>query len=390
MSGVCAHSCHQVLTSTLEVWKRDLVDYFIWMVKKDVVTLEDKGSPEALCRAAELKDRLEKLQKKPYHNWYGDELQRFCKFRLLKSQRETSLSPFLEHARAVRTWQSFDYNLWRACQLTPDLPRVVAEELFLEQVKAGKLVLGWSDAVPWWGLLNSARTLHLGPEVQRPEAPGQLRGPDADEARKYRVTLELRQVLKNYCSDTRDPVGIMGKSLLIVGGKHCRLSNISSAGTWKKTEVFWVAGEKVTHHAGASVGNTMQDWRAIRDSPKTAHLLEKLEVMQQPSAVTDSVIFCWIAEAQAEAYGCSLWTRDVCGGAGGGEQCAAAMFAAGQLGNYIAAKMTAVLQPTDTDFAFLLKRYAEESKLQQRAELVAALAQLELEQSAVPLHYSFI
>ena len=66
VSGVCAHSCHQVLTSTLEVWKRDLVDYSVWLLKKDVVTLEAKGSPEAQCRAAELKDRLGKLEKHSY------------------------------------------------------------------------------------------------------------------------------------------------------------------------------------------------------------------------------------------------------------------------------------------------------------------------------------
>ena len=91
------------------------------------MTLEAKGSPEALCRAAELKDRLGKLQTPSYSKWYGDELQRFCRFRLLKSQRETSLSPFLEHARALRTWQSFDYNLWRACLENPEQPRVAAK-----------------------------------------------------------------------------------------------------------------------------------------------------------------------------------------------------------------------------------------------------------------------
>ena len=36
------------------------MDYFCWLLKKDVVTLEEKGSPEALARAAELKGRLEK------------------------------------------------------------------------------------------------------------------------------------------------------------------------------------------------------------------------------------------------------------------------------------------------------------------------------------------
>ena len=94
----------------LEVWKRDLVDFFIWLLKKDRATLEAQGSPESLCRAAELKGRLAKLLKKDYIHWYGDELQRFCQFRLLEAQRETSLGPFLEHARALRTWQAFDYN----------------------------------------------------------------------------------------------------------------------------------------------------------------------------------------------------------------------------------------------------------------------------------------
>ena len=131
----------------------------------------------------------------------------------------------------------------------------------------------------------------------------------------------------------------------------------------------------------------MLEYRRLKFNPRTAHLFERLEVMQQPAAVTDSVIFNWIAEEQAAAFGATLWTRDVCGGAGGGDHCLSSMFAAGQLANYIAAKMAAVLQPTDTDFAFLLKRFAEESKLQQRQELMAALAQLDLEPSEVPQHY---
>ena len=206
--------------SFLEVWKRDLVDYFSWLLKQDVATLEAQGSPESQCRSAELKARLEKLQKKPYHCWYGDELQRFCRFRNLKSQRETSLNPFLEHARCLRTWQSFDYNLWRACLKNPEQPRVAAEELFLEQVEAGNLVLGWSDAVPWWGLLNSSTTLKKAPEAGTKQSRRQSRGANADEARKFRITLELRQLLMNYCSadPAAAPVGVMGKSLLIVGG----------------------------------------------------------------------------------------------------------------------------------------------------------------------------
>ena len=119
----------------------------------------------------------------------------------------------------MRTWQHFDYNLWRACLETPDgSSRVAVEGKFLEQVRSGDLVLGWSDQVPWWGLLNSSTTLKKAPEPGQKKR--QSRGPDADTARKFRVTLELRQVLKNYCSTdpASAPAGLMGKSLLIVWG----------------------------------------------------------------------------------------------------------------------------------------------------------------------------
>ena len=166
---------------------------------------------------------MEKLKKKDYCRWYGSELQRYCGFRLLKSQRETALSPFLEHARAVRTWQSFDYNLWRACLQKPSLPRAAAEALFLQQVLAGELVLGWSGAVPWWGLLQCGKTLKQGPETPQ-EKRLQSRGPDNDEARKFRITLELRQVLKDYCS--KDPtaaflVFLQESRLQYCGGTGC-------------------------------------------------------------------------------------------------------------------------------------------------------------------------
>ena len=111
----------------------------------------------------------------------------------------------------------------------------------------------------------------------------------------------------------------MGKSLLIVGGTvHCRLSNIDKDGNWRETEKYWVNGKPVVHLQGKTAKGAMAEWRKLRDNPKTAHLFEKVDVMQQPAAVTDSVIFGWITEDLAKTYGASMWTRDVCGGAGGG------------------------------------------------------------------------
>ena len=52
-----------------------------------------------------------------------------------------------------------------------------------------------------------------------------------------------------------------------------------------------------------------------------------------------------------------------------------AMRLAGQVPAWIAGKMTAVLQITDTDFAFLMKCYAEEVKKEARVQLEAVAAQ---------------
>ena len=66
-------------------------------------------------------------------------------------------------------------------------------------------------------------------------------------------------MLKNYCSADPDskPEGIMGKSLLIVGGAHCRLSNISEDGKWLQSESFWMGSKHVQHEQGKLVGNML-------------------------------------------------------------------------------------------------------------------------------------
>ena len=132
----------------LEVWKSDLVDYFVWLLKKDIADLKEKGSAESDSRARELEHRVEKLKSKAYWKWYANELQKYCQFRNLKTQRETSLPEELEHARCLRTWQSFDHCIWRACQEKPAQPRVAKEQDFLEQVKRGAWCLAGATRSP--------------------------------------------------------------------------------------------------------------------------------------------------------------------------------------------------------------------------------------------------
>ena len=74
------------------------------------------------------------------------------------------------------------------------------------------------------------------------------------------------------------PVGLMGKSLLAIGGAHCRLSNISADGKWLKDEVFWVGGERKVHLKGNSVGNLMLEWRKLKFDSKL-----KMTAVLQPT-----------------------------------------------------------------------------------------------------------
>ena len=101
----------------------------------------------------------------------------------------------------------------------------------------------------------------------------QNRGADDDDARKFRITVELRQILKNYAAiDGGAPVGELGRSCVVVGGTvHARLDNISvqpvempaSKGktkwvhVWVEDEEFKVAGKTTTRKSGEDVGGVM-------------------------------------------------------------------------------------------------------------------------------------
>ena len=196
---------------------------------------------------------------------------------------------------------------------------------------------------------------------------------------KFRITVELRQVIHNWFKDDADPLGIQGETLVIVAGTHCRLNNISAEGKWIKNEKFCVGKQMKFHKAGNSVGNTMQAWRDLR--AKRPDLFEGISVMQQPAAVVDSVITCWTIGEMAAKYPCVLWQRDLSGGGGFSLQAKQAMRAAGQVPVWIAGKMTPCLQITDTDFAFRLKSFANQVKQDVKLQLAAAATQAGLEQT---------
>ena len=100
--------------------------------------------------------------------------------------------------------------------------------------------------------------------------------------------------------------------------------------------------------AGAPAGNLILQWRKLRSA--RPELFRDVVIMQQPAAVTDAVITCWSIEDLSRRYPCSLWQKDLSGGGGAGQQCRKAMQLGQQIGAWVAGKMTACLQLTDTDF----------------------------------------
>lgn len=155
-------------------------------------------------------------------------------------------------------------------------------------------------------------------------------------------------------NETVEPVGEVYKGLLVAHGVHARMSNISEDGKWMKSESFVYKNKLVERKAGASVGNIMSPWRKLRQTHP--ELFKTVSVMAQPASNVDSVIMSWAVEEQSEDFPCSLFQRD-CFAAAFSEPASHALFLGQQLQCTVAAKMTASLQLTDTDFSKKYKSY---------------------------------
>ena len=326
-----------------------------------------------------LKARLAHMQRPKYAN-YVNEIRRFCQLRYLKPQRQLKLTPEMEAERCMKTWQMFDHCMHSMCFAD----RATLQGMVLDpealQRDIQRCVIGFSDQVPWWGMVQQEKQLYMAAEVGKNAGQmKQLRGHDDEVASKFRVTLELRQLVHHWFSADHDPVDMLGKSLLIVAGVRCRLSNIDGEGRWVQDETFKVAGEVVHRQKGHSARGTMASWVKLRS--ERPELFQRVDVMQQPAAVMDAVLFKWVLESQAMQFPCSLWMRDLSGGGGFAVQSERSMKVAQQVPSWIMGKMTSVLQVTDTDIARPLKLCACDAKAELRQELKAAAVQTGVEES---------
>ena len=82
-----------------------------------------------------------------------------CKLRSLKPQRQTELTYAAEQARCNITGQQLDCRTWAvAFGDEKTLKRhVVDANVFMNHRE--DCVLGFSDQVPWWGMINAGKQL---------------------------------------------------------------------------------------------------------------------------------------------------------------------------------------------------------------------------------------
>ena len=135
------------------------------------------------------------------------------------------------------------------------------------------------------------------------------------------------------------------------------MSNSDAQGHFIEDEIFGVKGVQKVRKKGTSAGKLMASWRQLRDGDdeEAKAWLSTVEVMQQPAAFCDSVIVCWIAEMRRKKEANSMIVvRDMFAG-GLSASCVRMSAVCDQLRTYIAGKMTAVMQLTDTGCAFGLK-----------------------------------
>ena len=126
-------------------------------------------------------------------------------------------------------------------------------------------------------MVQQVKQLYLKTELGRNAGQcKQLRGHDDDAASKYRVTLELRQLVLNWFADDKEPVGVIGESLLIVAGVRCRLDNIDDEGRWVEDERFCVGGEETVRQKGHSARGAMSGWVKLRR--ERPDLFQRVEV----------------------------------------------------------------------------------------------------------------
>ena len=292
-----------------------------------------------------------------------------------------------------------------------ELRKYVSDPKFVKDNREN-LVLIFSDQVPWWVKVKSQRQLYTAAESttqarkdaqekfanahksnqetqkaegltfeEANEAPGdegmtQKRGAAHQTNDKYRITLVLTQVVWNYFSPSKDPVGQFGLSTLILIGQYAQLSNIDDEHCFIEDKLFVVAGNEICHQKGTKT-LLMYKWVDMRkearernDEKTLLYFSQFMDIMQQPAGFEDAIISKWIIEGQGKLYPLSIHQRDMFLGCMT-RSSKLAMWLCQQAATWIAGKMTPACQITDTDVVFPVKGNAKNAEDDLRREFKA-------------------
>ena len=336
------------------------------------------------------------MTKTSVHDNRHSQLMRACDARLRRPQRLSRLSIAEEKVRWQNTLIGFDRVLWEAMQEEEVDQKVVDPEDFVRNNE--ELVVCHCDQIPMWLRMGSSRQLYKAGELRKEgrkrqelveageiqkkgdETGGQVQECHAEDgmtqmrqdadgaADRFRVTLEVSQMVHHQLKLSEEPLVRHGRPVLVLPGCHARLSNISEDGTWIEDEVFKAKGKHVVRKQGQPVGNIMKSWRSMMSSgdPEVLAWLSEVEVMQQPAGYCDGIIVAWIQQMRYhEGYTRLITVRDLFAGALS-DTAGRSSVLCSSLRAWIAGKMAAVMQITDTSVAFSLKRHVEAVKAEVR------------------------
>ncbi len=190
---------------------------------------------------------------------------------------------------------------------------------------------------------------------------------------KLRVTLLDRSVVHHYFDKSKEPRGEKIKNILVVGGVHCRLDNITKEKPyrWLRKENLVIDGEEVHREVNQPTKGAMYEWCELRrEEPE---LFAYITVMQSPAAYRDEITVSYGQEDLHRSYKNVLQQHDLLGSqfSSGARTKALALH---QLKAIIAAEMTAILQLTDIMSAKKSKEVAKRvvmqvKRLQKRAAI---------------------
>ena len=331
-------------------------------------------------------------------------MQRLFRCRLLRPQRLIHIGVQEERQRVIDSWHAWDRVLSLAAfGSEEELAEVVLNPKDFIENRA-QTVLSHSDQMPFWVKLVPGKQLYAAEEVMRkpldakerqigggsqkastqfnsdldPDGMHQLRGESHGNQDKFRITVDLEQVILGWFDQEKTPQADFGLTSVIFTGAHFREDNVDENRCWIEDERYFRDGTEVVHLKGQPVGalgSQILDFR--RDHPELFQKMkeEGLRFYQQPAGFEDSIITCWKIQEQQKMFGQTVSLRDMFTG-GLSKWARLESFQRQQLASWILGKITAVCQTADCVVIRPIKIKTAQKHVALRREL-QTLAQLE-------------